>query len=114
MPAFTNVNGDIFGGWIMSQMDLGGAILAKEISKGKVVTLRVNNMIFLKKISVGDLVSCYANCIYIGNTSIKINVEIWIKKISSKPFGLYFKSAQAIFLYVAIDDLGNPRSVLKK
>lgn len=114
MPSQTNSNGDIFGGWIMSQMDMGGAILAKEISKGRVVTLKVNNMIFKKGISIGDLVSCYASCIRIGNTSMKIKLEVWIKKISSEPIGLSFKCAEAIFIYVAIDKIGNPRPVFKK
>ncbi|CAL4320818.1 acyl-CoA thioester hydrolase YciA [Buchnera aphidicola] len=112
MPANINVNGNIFGGWIMSQMDLGGAILAKEIAKGKVTTLKIENMIFLKKIIIGDLVSCYANCVSIGRTSMKVKVEMWIKKISSEPFGDYFKTAKATFIYVAIDQDGNPRSIL--
>ncbi|CAL4320727.1 acyl-CoA thioester hydrolase YciA [Buchnera aphidicola] len=114
MPCNTNVNGSIFGGWLMAQMDIGGAILAKEISKGKVVTLKVCNMLFIKQILVGDLITCYANCIYIGNTSLKIKVETWIKKISSPPLGACFKSAVACFIYVAIDNNGKPRPVFKK
>lgn len=80
MPADTNANGDIFGGWLMSQMDMGGAILAKEIAKGRVVTVRVDGMTFLKPVAVGDVVSCYARCIRTGNSSMTINVEVWIKK----------------------------------
>ncbi|QCI27185.1 acyl-CoA thioester hydrolase YciA [Buchnera aphidicola] len=113
MPSDTNANGDIFGGWIMSQMDMGGAILAKQISKGKVVTLKVHEMIFFKRISIGDLVSCYAHCINIGNTSLKIKIEVWIKKITSQPLGSKFKIAKAIFTYVAIDKNGNPRFIFK-
>jgi acyl-CoA thioesterase YciA len=112
MPADTNSNGDIFGGWIMSQMDMGGAILAKEISGGKVVTVRVNEITFLKSVSVGDIVNCYANCIKIGKSSIKINVEIWIKKIYSKPLGQFYCAAEAEFIYVAIDETGKPRELL--
>lgn len=112
MPADTNSNGDIFGGWIMSQMDMGGAILAKEISGGKVVTVRVNAITFLKSVSVGDIVNCYANCIKIGKSSIKINVEIWIKKIYSKPLGQFYCAAEAEFIYVAIDETGKPRELL--
>ncbi|CAL4321628.1 acyl-CoA thioester hydrolase YciA [Buchnera aphidicola] len=108
----TNSNGDIFGGWIMSQMDIAGAILAKEISKGKVVTVQVNNITFLKPISIGDIVSCYAEIIKIGTSSISINIEIWIKKISSTPIGKKYIVAISNFIYVAIDDTGKPRTIL--
>ncbi len=83
MPADTNPNGDIFGGWLMSQMDMGGAILAKEIAGGRVVTVRVEGMSFLRPVAVGDVVSCYACCTRTGNSSITVNVEVWIKKVSS-------------------------------
>lgn len=112
MPKNTNANGDIFGGWIMSQMDIGGAILAKEISSGKVVTVQVNNITFLKPISIGDIVNCYANCIKIGNSSITINIEVWIKKIYSQPLGKYYRAAEAEFIYVAIDKMRKPRALL--
>lgn len=112
MPKNTNANGDIFGGWIMSQMDMGGAILAKEISGEKVVTVRVDAINFFKSVSVGDIVTCYANCIKIGKSSIKINVEIWIKKIHSKPLGQYYCAAVAEFIYVAIDKVGKPLELL--
>ncbi|QIQ41606.1 MAG: acyl-CoA thioester hydrolase YciA [Buchnera aphidicola (Aphis urticata)] len=112
MPSNTNANGDIFGGWIMSQMDMGGAILAKELAGGKVVTVRVDGITFLKPVSVGDIVSCYANCIKIGKSSITINVEVWIKKIYSQPLGQYYCATEAIFIYVAIDKMGKPRELL--
>ncbi|QCI19837.1 MAG: acyl-CoA thioester hydrolase YciA [Buchnera aphidicola (Brevicoryne brassicae)] len=112
MPKDTNSNGDIFGGWIMSQMDMGGAILAKEIACGKVVTVRVINITFLKSVSVGDIVSCYAQCIKIGKSSMKINVETWIKKIYSKPLGQYYCAAESEFIYVAIDKQGKSCELL--
>lgn len=112
MPSNTNSNGDVFGGWIMSQMDIGGAILAKEISGGKVVTVRVNSINFFKSISIGDIVTCYGRCIAIGKSSIKINIEIWIKKIHSEPLGQYYCAAEAEFIYVAIDNTGKPRELL--
>ncbi|XBC41494.1 MAG: acyl-CoA thioester hydrolase YciA [Buchnera aphidicola (Nurudea yanoniella)] len=112
MPANTNAHGDIFGGWIMSQMDIGGAILAKEIARGRVVTVSVNGMTFLKSVSVGDVVSCYARCIKIGNSSITIKIEVWIKKVASEPLGLCYCTTEAIFVYVAVDKLGNPRNIL--
>lgn len=87
MPADTNANGDIFGGWLMSQMDMGGAILAKEIAHGRVVTVRVDGMTFLRPVAVGDVVCCYARCVKRGNTSVSINIEVWVKKVSSEPIG---------------------------
>ena len=71
MPSDTNANGDIFGGWIMSQMDMGGAILAKEIAHGRVVTVAVESMNFIKPIAVGDVVCCYGQCLSVGRSSIK-------------------------------------------
>ncbi|QCI24913.1 acyl-CoA thioester hydrolase YciA [Buchnera aphidicola (Rhopalosiphum padi)] len=112
MPSDTNANGDIFGGWIMSQMDMGGAILAKEIAGGRVVTVQVDGITFFKPVSVGDVVSCYAHCIKTGNSSITINLEVWIKKIYSKPLGQFYCAAEAIFIYVAIDKRGKPRELL--
>ncbi len=87
MPADTNANGDIFGGWLMSQMDIGGAILAKEIAHGRVVTVRVEGMTFLRPVAVGDVVCCYARCVKRGTTSISINIEVWVKKVASEPIG---------------------------
>ncbi|QCI22136.1 acyl-CoA thioester hydrolase YciA [Buchnera aphidicola] len=112
MPKNTNANGDIFGGWIMSQMDMGGAILAKEISGRKVVTVKVNNITFLKSVSVGDIVICYAKCIKVGKSSMKIDVETWIKKIYSKPLGQYYCAVESQFIYVAIDKSGRPCELL--
>ncbi len=109
MPKYKNVNGNIFGGWIMYQMDLGGGILAKEISKGKVSTVYVEAINFLKPISAGDLVSCYVRCMKIGNTSITTQIEIWIKKIDNYSFGLSYCTNTATFVYVAIDKFGKPR-----
>ncbi|NIF21921.1 MULTISPECIES: acyl-CoA thioester hydrolase YciA [Pantoea] len=109
MPADTNANGDIFGGWLMSQMDMGGAILAKEIAEGRVVTVRVDGMTFLKPVAVGDVVSCHARCIRSGTSSMTINVEVWIKKVSSEPIGQTYCATEAIFIYVAVDGEGNPR-----
>lgn len=109
MPADTNPNGDIFGGWLMSQMDLGGAIKAKEIAHGRVVTVRVDGMTFLKPVAVGDVVCCYANCIKRGNTSVTINIEVWVKKVASEPIGQRYKATEAVFIYVAVDHEGKPR-----
>jgi acyl-CoA thioesterase YciA len=107
MPADTNANGDIFGGWLMSQMDMGGAILAKEIAHGRVVTVRVDGMTFLRPVAVGDVVCCYARCVKRGNTSISINIEVWVKKVSSEPIGQRYKATEALFIYVAVDSEEN-------
>lgn len=109
MPADTNANGDIFGGWLMSQMDMGGAILAKEIAEGRVVTVRADGMTFLKPVAVGDVVSCHASCIRTGNSSMTINVEVWIKKVSSEPIGQTYCATEAVFIYVAVDNEGKSR-----
>ncbi|MFK3662840.1 acyl-CoA thioester hydrolase YciA [Scandinavium sp. NPDC088450] len=109
MPADTNANGDIFGGWLMSQMDLGGAIMAKEIAQGRVVTVRVEGMTFLRPVAVGDVVCCYARCTKRGNSSITINIEVWVKKVSSEPIGQRYKATEALFIYVAVDGEGKPR-----
>ncbi len=106
MPSDTNANGDIFGGWLMSQMDIGGAILAKEIAAGRVVTVRVDGMTFLKPVAVGDVVSCYAHCLRTGNSSMTINVEVWIKKIPSEAVNAHYCATEAVFIYVAVDDKG--------
>ena len=102
MPADTNANGDIFGGWLMSQMDIGGAILAKEIAHGRVVTVRV---------AVGDVVCCYARCVQKGTTSVSINIEVWVKKVASEPIGQRYKATEALFKYVAVDPEGKPRAL---
>ncbi|CAL4321815.1 Acyl-CoA thioester hydrolase YciA [Buchnera aphidicola (Eriosoma lanigerum)] len=111
MPANTNAHGDIFGGWIMSQMDMGGAILAKEIAKGRVVTVSVNDMVFFKPVNIGDIVACYAKCIRVGNSSITIHIEIWIKKVTSQPIGHFYQATKAIFIYVAINEYGKPKTL---
>ncbi|MDO5054084.1 acyl-CoA thioester hydrolase YciA [Pasteurella oralis] len=111
MPSDTNANGDIFGGWIMSQMDMGGAILAKEIAHGRVVTIAVDSMTFIRPISVGDVVCCYGKCLHIGRSSIKIKMEVWVKKVSSEPIGERYCVTEAVFTFVAVDKDGRPRSV---
>lgn len=113
MPSDTNANGDIFGGWIMSQMDMGGAILAKEIVKGRVVTVSVDTMTFLRPVSVGDVVCCYGYCTEVGRTSLKIDVEVWVKKVSDGT-GERYCVTEAVFTFVAIDENGRPRAIPKE
>lgn len=111
MPADTNPNGDIFGGWIMSQMDIGGAILAKEIAAGRVVTVAVDGMSFHNPVKVGDVVCCYGNCERIGNSSLTIKLEVWVKPVTRIIPAIRYCVTEATFTYVAIDDNGRPRRV---
>ncbi len=111
MPADTNANGDIFGGWIMSQLDLAGAILAKEISQGRVVTVSVTEIVFKIPVSVGDVVCCYGECTRIGNTSMGVKLEVWVKHVANNGVSQRLKVCDATFNYVAIDEHGKPRKI---
>ena len=111
MPADTNANGDIFGGWIMSQLDLAGGILAKEISKGRIVTVSVSEIVFKKPVEVGDVVCCYGECTRVGRTSLSIHLEVWIKGYLNGETGEREKVCEAQFNYVAINEEGRPRPV---
>ena len=111
MPADTNPNGDIFGGWIMSQMDIGGAILAKEIAAGRVVTVAVDGMTFLNPVKIGDVVCCYGTCTRIGNTSMTIKLEVWVKPVTRQVNTNRYCVTEATFSYVTIDENGRPRKV---
>lgn len=109
LPRDTNPAGDIFGGWIMSQMDIAGAVLAREIAQGRVVTVAVDAMNFLKPVGVGDIVCCYGRCVHVGNTSLKINLELWVKKIYDSEVAERSLVTEASFTYVAVDSNGRPR-----
>ena len=113
MPADTNANGDIFGGWIMSQLDLAGGILAKEISSGRIVTVSVSSITFKKPVRVGDVVCCYGECTKIGRTSMSIDLEVWVKPIKEHGIEGRFMVCDATFNYVAIDTEGKPRPIQK-
>jgi acyl-CoA thioesterase YciA len=108
MPADTNQNGDIFGGWLLSQMDVGGGVFASKIAKSRTVTVAIEAMNFRKPVYVGDLVSVHANLVRVGKTSITVHLEAWV---------LRRKEMQSIlvtdgnFTYVAIGDDGHPQPV---
>lgn len=108
MPADTNANGDIFGGWLVSQMDLASGVLAKQISNGRVATVAINSMVFHKPVHVGDLVSCHAHLEKVGRTSMTINIEVWT---NSHWDDEKQKVTEGSFVFVAIDDDGQPRPV---
>ena len=113
MPADTNANGDIFGGWIMSQMDIGGGILANKIAKGRVVTVNVDGITFYKPINVGHVVCCYGKCTKIGNSSIVLKLEIWVKPVLHEKAAERYCVTESVFTYVAIDQDGKSRKIEK-
>ena len=108
MPKNANPNGDIFGGWIMSQMDIAGGIHAVEVAEGRVVTVAVDAMTFHLPVYVGDVVSCYCITERIGNTSIAVRVEAWVTRRYTRKTE---KVTQGLFTFVAIDNHGKPRPV---
>ena len=107
MPKDTNPRGDVFGGWIMSQMDLAAGEVAGIRAKGKVATVAVSEIQFLRPVLVGDTVSCYAEVTKVGNTSITTSIEVYAERRD----GTKHKVTEGIFIFVAIDDNKKPRSV---
>jgi len=108
MPMHTNSNGDIFGGWLVSQMDLGGAILARNVAHSRITTAAIDGMSFLNPVYVGDIVSCHATLLKTGRTSMHIAVEVWAQRTKG---GEQVRVTQGNFVYVAIDDDGRPHPV---
>ena len=113
MPADTNPDGDIFGGWIMSQMDIAGGIMARENTCSRVVTVAVESITFIKPVHVGDVVCCYGDVIKIGTTSITINLEVWVKPSLTRPVAeeVKFQVTKAAFTYVALDRNGKKQVI---
>lgn len=105
MPADTNAYGDIFGGWLMAQMDLGGAILARQIAASRVTTVAVEAMSFHAPVHVGDIVACYAQLLRIGRTSMRIDVQVWVQRAEETRL---HRVTEGVFTYVALDAAGRP------
>lgn len=108
MPADTNSNGDIFGGWVMSRMDQAGGIAGVDRAQGRVVTVAVEAMNFIRPVKVGDVLSVYTEVVSVGRTSMKIQVEAWARRFRTT---LHEKVTDASFTFVAIDEEGKPRPV---
>ncbi len=108
MPANANANGDIFGGWLMSQMDIAGGTYAYYIAKGRVATVAVNAMAFHLPVYIGDEISCYCTTDHIGRTSIAVKIDTWVRR---RRDGASEKVTEGLFTFVAIDDNGRPRPV---
>lgn len=111
MPADTNGNGDIFGGWVMAQVDLAGSVLPARLTKGRMATVAVNEFIFKQPVRVGDILSFYSVITKVGRTSITVRVEVFAERFQSQ--GQYVKVTEALVTYVAIDDKGKPREIPK-
>ncbi len=108
MPADTNANGDIFGGWVMSQMDQAGGIAAVERAQGRVVTIAVEAMTFIRPVRVGDVLCVYTHIGKVGRTSMKVHIEAWAQRFRTP---ISEKVTVATFTFVAVDDEGRPRPV---
>jgi acyl-CoA thioesterase YciA len=111
MPADCNANGDIFGGWVMAQVDLAGAVLPARYVRGRYATVAVNQFVFKQPVRVGDILSFFARVERIGNTSITIAVEVYAERFTEQ--GRYIKVTEASLTYVAIDDQGRPRPIAR-
>lgn len=108
MPADTNANGDIFGGWLMSQMDLGSSVVARTRAKGRVATVAVEAMTFYLPVMVGDLVTIHGELVREGTTSMAVHTEVWVTR---QPSGKHSKMTEAEFVFVAVDESGAKRKL---
>lgn len=105
MPADTNPNGDIFGGWVLSQMDIAGGIVSKRITNGRTVTVAVDAMTFHLPVLVGDVLCCYCDVIKTGKTSITVRIEAWVNR---EYHGTSIKVTEGTYTYVAVDETRRP------
>ena len=109
LPKDVNGNGDIFGGWVMAQVDLAGAVIAAPVADGRMATVAVNEFIFKQPVRVGDILSFFGKLVRIGRTSITVKIEVYAEHFRAQ--GKYTKVTEASLTYVAIDDEGKPREV---
>ena len=112
MPADCNANGDIFGGWVMAQVDLAGSVIPARYAQGRMATVAVNEFIFKPPVRVGDILSFFSVVVRVGKTSVTVKVEVFAERFRSQ--GSYIKVTEALVTYVAIDDHGRPRDIAKK
>tara|TARA_B110000879_G_C11143502_1_gene501384 strand:- start:1669 stop:2046 length:378 start_codon:yes stop_codon:yes gene_type:complete len=108
MPADTNANGDIFGGWLLAQMDLASGILAKKHSKGRIVTVAIHSMSFMRPVKVGNVVTCYAKLLKQGRSSMDIQIDVWVTHHLDNDA---HQVTTGLFVCVAIDETGKPRTI---
>lgn len=112
MPGDCNANGDIFGGWVMAQVDLAGAVIPARYTQGRQATVAVNQFIFKQPVRVGDILSFFGSLTRLGRTSVTVQVEVYAERFRSQ--GTYIKVTEASLTYVAIDENGQPRELPKK
>lgn len=108
MPADTNWSGDVFGGWIVSQMDLAGAIHVERLTKGRCATIAINQMSFLVPVKVGNVISSYTKILKVGNTPVQVQIEVWISHDDSRE---PVRITEGVFTFVAVDVKGNKRLI---
>jgi acyl-CoA thioesterase YciA len=111
MPADCNANGDIFGGWVMAQVDLAGSVIPARLVNGRMATVAVNQFIFKQPVRVGDILSFFSQITRVGNTSVTVDVEVYAERFRAQ--GQYVKVTEASLTYVAIDETGKPRPIPK-
>ena len=111
MPADCNANGDIFGGWVMAQVDLAGSVLPARYTEGRMATVAVNEFVFKHPVRVGDILSFFSKVTRVGRTSITVKVEVYAERYRTQ--GQYIKVTEASVTYVAIDDEGRPREIAR-
>jgi len=111
MPADCNANGDIFGGWVMAQVDLAASVIPARYTLGRMATVAVNEFIFKQPVRVGDILTFFSKLVRIGRTSVTVKVEVYAERFQAQ--GHYIKVTEASLTYVAIDDQGRPREIPK-
>jgi acyl-CoA thioesterase YciA len=111
MPGDCNPNGDIFGGWVMAQVDLAGSVVPGRYTQGRMATVAVNEFIFKQPVRVGDILSFFSKVVRIGRTSITVKIEVYAERHFKQ--GVYAKVTEALLTYVAIDENGQPREIPK-
>ena len=105
MPADANADGDIFGGWVLSQMDLAGGVVARKVARSRVVTVAIDDMTFLLPVMVGDCLECYVEVLKVGNTSVTVNIEAFVERRHSRRKE---KVTEGKFVFVAVDEMRRP------
>ncbi len=108
MPKETNTNGDIFGGWLLSQMDIAGGVMAERVAGGRTVTVAISSMAFIRPVPVGAIISCYGQLVSVGRSSIKLLLTVWCQP---RLTGELHKVTEGEFVFVAIDERGNSRPI---
>jgi acyl-CoA thioesterase YciA len=111
MPGDTNSNGDIFGGWVMAQVDLAGSVLPARLVRGRMATVAVKEFVFKQPVKVGDILSFYSSIVRVGRTSVTVDVEVYAERFAQQ--GRYVKVTEAVLTYVAIDEQGHPKAIAR-